>query len=79
MTYTDLHQIFGRYLSRNEANLLTALDEAGYSYDQLEYLIEIGAVKVLDFGYGQIHYERGVSSERAFEKLLKPEPCSQPT
>lgn len=71
MTYQDLNQLFGRYLSRNEANTITDLHELGFSLDDLEYLIEIGAVKILDFGYGQIHYERRVHSELAFNTLLE--------
>jgi hypothetical protein len=38
------------------------------SHDQVEYLIEIGAVKKLEFG-DQIHYERRVTSQLAFEAL----------
>lgn len=69
MTYHDLNTIFGSHLSRNEANTITALHEAGYCLDDLQELIEIGAVRILDFGYGQIHYERRIFSEKSFEEL----------
>jgi len=71
MTNADLDTIFGRYLSRNEANTITALHEAGFCLDDLEYLVRIGAVKRLDFGYDQIHYERRVLSDKHFNKLKK--------
>lgn len=70
MTNTDLDTIFGRYLSRNEPNTITALHESGFCLDDLDWLIEIGAVVKLEFG-DQIHYERRVTSEKSFNELLK--------
>lgn len=57
--HATLNHLFQCHLSRNERNILTALEQFGLTLSDLAELIASGAVKRLDFS-GQVHYERQV-------------------
>lgn len=75
MTNETLNTLFHdgerEYLSRTADNVLATMQAAGITDDTLTALIEAGAIKVLDFGEGQVHLERQVFSQEALNELFE--------
>jgi len=71
VTIETLNILFDGHLSRHERNIMAAMEENSITEDVLTELIISGAVKILDFGQGQVHLERQVFSQEALNQLLE--------